>query len=269
MERRVALWLLVAEQRVFDVLLVEGRIPGLQMLFLGVAGYGEERSLRATVYLLPAALPGWTPEADDYRTVIYASDDAGEREPIEVVSAPWDLTLHASVGLTYATLSCWMRRAGDDLLVSVRHAVAEGYLDLDDGSAAPVVWVAPNCLDAAAALGPGPLAPIPLAVGWPMALPKVEALTKAGAVDCWVKERGRTYGTITAANPHLFVLDRPLVPGDSGSLIRVAEGGPALGIYIGSLKTPDGPAGLCQGLHQVQRLAEEEREGFEGFYEEV
>jgi hypothetical protein len=72
---------------------------------------------------------------------------------------------------------------------------------------------------------------------------------------------------VTAAIPHYFLLDQALQPGDSGSLVRLANGGEGLGLYIGELTTPSGLRGLCQGLDQLDTLFTRLGKG-PGFYEE-
>lgn len=252
-QRRLALWLIVAEGLALFEYRLDDKIAGLRLLAFGLDSHYDDPSPQVIAYVLPEALK------DNRRRLLgplAVRGENGDVEHIELAVEPWELTLHAPLNLLYGTLCCWVRpKAGGEGVVTVSHAVASGRVYLDDGSVQQVLWYAPNCLDAAVADAPTGrnLSPLPAVV--PGAGDAVHVMAKGGAQARTVKEVGQTYGTITAAIPHYFLIDRPLQNGDSGSLVRLSGGGgDALGLYVGSLATSGGARGLCQGLYQLDRL---------------
>jgi hypothetical protein len=252
-QRHLALWIIAIETMTREAEFNQ-MIDGLQLLAFGIDTSPEatDMSLVVTAYVLPEALE--VARVQVAPGLLVPGEDHVER--IRVRAEAWDLTLHARVDLRYGTLACWVKPVtGGDAILTVRHAVfSGGFVLLDDGSRQPVLWYAPNCLDAAVVSGPlgRALRPLPTAV--PLQGDSVLVLTKRRGERRTVKYVGPTYGTTTAAIPHLFLLDQPLQSGDSGSLVRLTSAGHALGIYIGALPTSRGMCGLCQGLHQLDRL---------------
>lgn len=247
--RRVALWLIVAEAVALFEYRLDQKIDGLKLLTFGVDSLDDDPSLRVTGYVLPQALE------DNRRRVLgplYLTSQ--DFDVVDVTIEPWDLALHMPLNLRYATLGCWVKHARGEGIVTVRHAVGRGHVHLDDGSVQPVLWYAPECLDAAVAAAPAGHALWTLPAKVPAVKDAVEVIAKGGTQRRRVAEVGQTYGTTTAAIPHGFLLDQPLQPGDSGSLVRLAGGGAALGLYVGSLATSTGARGFCQGLHQLDVL---------------
>jgi hypothetical protein len=258
---RLIAWLLAAEAMAAEYHL-EREISGLVHLMFGLAG--ETRSLRISAFVLPASFENAPPAG---RSSVLVSDEFDRPVEVSIRVAPWELTQHSPINLRYATLACWVKpAAGGEGLLTVRHAARQGIVDLDDGRAAPVLWYAPECLDAVVAEEPSsePLSALATVVA--VAEDSVEAVTKRGPEWRTVSDIGQSFGTSTAALPHYFLLDQPLQPGDSGSLVRLSGQGFGLGLYIGSLATPEGPRGLCQGLDQLGRLFRLEGRS-SGFYE--
>lgn len=247
--RRLALWLIVAEAAALFEYRLDEKIDGLKLLTFGVDSLDDDPSLRVTAYVLPQAV-----EDNRNRVLGPLFLTSQESEGIEVTIEPWDLALHMPLNLRYATLGCWVKHARGDGIVTVRHAVARGMVHLDDGSVRSVMWYAPECLDAAVAAAPAGHALRTLPARVPVVLDAVDVIAKGGTQHRRVEKVGQTYGTTTAAIPHVFLLDQALQPGDSGSLVRLAGGGAALGLYVGSLATSTGAKGFCQGLHQLDVL---------------
>ena len=264
-QRRLALWLIAAEALALVEYRLEDKIDGLRVLTFGVDDADRDPSPVVTAYVLPPAL-----ETNRRRVMpeLPVPGENGDGVFIPVMPEPWDLTLHSRINLLYGTLGCWVKpKAGGEAIVTVRHAVASGRVHLDDGSVQHVLWYAPNCLDAAVAKGPSGRALAPLASAVPTVGDAVDVMAKGGAQARTVNHIGQTFGTVTAAVPHCFLLNQPLQSGDSGSLVRLHGRGEALGLYVGALATSTGPRGFCQGLHQLDRLFSAARQS-EGFYEE-
>jgi hypothetical protein len=272
-QRRTVLWLVAAE----GLVLAEYRLDetkGLRMLAFGVKQpprrrwrsihprhFFEERSLNITVFLAP----GYSYEGPD---ALRLEDERGSPEQIPIESETWELILHNSVNLLYATVCCWvMPTTGGEAILTADHAVVGESSYLDDGTVSPLLWRAPGGLDAAVldAQAGGILTALPVLP--PLQEDAVEVVTKAAAARRAVSAVNQTYGTTTSAVPHTFLLDRPLQDGDSGSLVRHRTGGHGVGLYIGELNTSEGPRGLCQGLFQLESLFRFEGH-CEGFYKE-
>lgn len=272
-QRRTVLWLIAAE----GFGLVEYRLDdtkGMRMLAFGVQRPPRQRwraihprrffegsSLKVTAFLEP----GYSYKGPD---ALQLEDERGSLEQIPIESETWELTPHNSVNLLYATLCCWvMPTAGGEGILTADHAVVGGSSYLEDGTTSPLLWRAPGGLDAAVldAQTGGGLTALPVLL--PLQEDPVEVATKAAAEQRVVSAVNQTYGTTTSAVPHTFLLDRPLQEGDSGSLVRHRNGGHGLGLYIGELKTSEGPRGLCQGLFQLESLFHFEGH-CEGFYKE-
>jgi hypothetical protein len=250
-QRRLAQWLIAAETYAILEEKLDERIDGLHLLAFGVsaAEVYYDPTPQITAYVLPAAL-----ESSMEQVVPLEVPGEATPEPIDMTVEAWDVALHAPLNLTYATLACWAKpTSGSHGLLTVRHAAPNGRVHLDDGTVEKVLWYAPNCLDAVVAGAPA-RALTALGVAVATAGDSVDVIVKGGPKQRVVKDVGQTFGTITAAIPHVLILDKPLQPGDSGSLVRLDGGGDALGIYIGSLPTPSGARGLCQGLDQLDRL---------------
>jgi hypothetical protein len=249
LQRMLAAWLAAAEAMVRETQLAE-RIEGLRLLAFG-ADDDEDPTPRIYAFVHPDAVEVAQAHAEPLEVPALEGS-----ESIELAVEPWELTLHAPLNLRYGTLACWVApHAGGHGLVTARHAVpSNGQLTLNDGSLQHVLWHAPNCLDATVVSAPSgrTLSTLPCTV--PLARDPVEVVAKGGTRSGRIHSVGPTYGTTTAAIPHVFLLDRPLRSGDSGSLVRHAGSGEALGIYIGSLATRQGARGFCQGLHQLDRL---------------
>lgn len=272
-QRRTVLWLIAAE----GLGIAEYRLDetkGLRMLAFGVKQssrrrwraihrrrFFEEGSLKITVFLDPEhSYEG--PEA------LQLEDERGSLEQIPIESETWELTPHYPVNLLYATLCCWVRpTAGGEGILTADHAVVGDSSYLDDGTASPLLWRAPGGLDAAVldAQAGGGLTALPVRL--PLQEDAVEVVTKVAAERRTISDVSQTYGTTTSAVPHTFLLDQPLQEGDSGSLVRHRNGGYGLGLYIGELRTSEGPRGLCQGLFQLESLFRFEGH-CEGFYKE-
>jgi hypothetical protein len=250
-QRHLMLWLIATETYALLELSLDERIDGLHLLAFGVstASVNGTPTPQITAYVMPSALES----AMEQVAPVEVPGEAGP-EVIDMTAEAWDVALHAPLNLAYATLACWVKpTSGSHGVLTVRHAAPNGRVHLDDGTVSTVIWYAPNCLDAVVAAAPArALTPLPVAV--PAAGDSVDVIVKGGSTRRMVKDVGQTFNTVTAAIPHVFILDNPLQPGDSGSLVRLAGAGDALGIYIGKLPTPGGARGLCQGLDQLDRL---------------
>ena len=261
-QHRFTLWALASEVMAAEYRLPE-RIPGLATLMFGEDP--ESGSLIVLAAVSPAALGLDRARAEDITLTVF--DDRNQGVEVPVYPVPFLVTPHR-VDLLYATLTCWVRPLpGGSGILTARHASGSGVVHLDDGNVRPVLWYAPECLDALVAEGAPVQALEELAVSIAAQGDAVEAITKRGPEPRVVSEIGQAFGTTTAAIPHYFLTDTPLRPGDSGSLLRLRAGGPGVGLYIGELTTPLGARGLCQSLHQLDRLFQ--KHGYStGFYEE-
>jgi hypothetical protein len=263
--RQAALWLVALEGfAVLELGLAEG-VPGLTLLSFAIE-FEAANSLQMTAYVHPDAVEDSVERVPEFRVPA----EQGDALPVDVQFEPWVLTLHSPVNLRYGTLSCWVRtQCGDAGIVTARHAVdMTGHVYLDDGTAEGVLWYAPNCLDAAVTDAPSGRTLKGLPVTVPMSGDLVDVCTKGGPEVRSITGVGQTYGTVTGAIPHVFLLDRPFYPGDSGSLVRLSGEGDALGIYLGALTTSKGDRGFCQGLTQLDHLFARDNLSI-GFYEEI
>jgi hypothetical protein len=261
--RRLTEWLLAAEVLAVIEFRLQDRVPGLKMLTFGTSGDDDPQ---VTAHVLPQAVAD-NADLDPRAIPIRDADEHVVEVPIRV--SRWELSLHTPVNLRYGTLCCWVKPTGGGHgLLTARHAVASDRLYLDDETVQPVLWYAPNCLDAAVAAAPDSheLTPLPSAV--PLVGDDVEVRAKQTSQHRKITAVGQSYGTLTGAIPHVFLLDAPLSSGDSGSLVRLAGRRSGLGLYLGSLSTAEGPRGFCQGLHQLDRLFAAAHTS-DGFYEQL
>lgn len=272
-QRRTVLWLIAAE----GLGLAEyglDKTKGLRMLAFGIKHPPRDRwrALRSRLLRVESSLrimifldPGCSYEGPD---ALQLEDERGGEERIPIERALWMLTPHAPVNLLNATLCCWvMPTPGGEGILTANHAVVDGFSYLDDGTPSSLLWRAPGGLDAAVldAQASGALTSLPVLL--PLQEDAVEVVTKTAVKQRAISDVNQTYGTTTSAVPHTFLLDRPLEEGDSGSLVRYLYGGHGVGLYVGELKTPEGPRGLCQGLFQLEFLFRFE-DRCEGFYKE-
>jgi hypothetical protein len=233
------------------------RLPGFVTLAVGVEPDGdsvEGLSLVGRAFLRPSAF-----EEGRFELPTLEVPGAERIEFVRVTVEPWALRPHSD--LRDGTLTCWVHLQDDThALLTARHNVVStayqaDYAPMDDTTDASLRWHSPNCLDASVldpVVVPSTFESLTLrSLGVRGA---VDVQTKRGAQRRKVELLNNVLGTTTSRVPHLFWLDSPLIPGDSGSRVDIHPSGEAGALYFAELVTPTKTYGLCQGLEQLAAL---------------
>jgi hypothetical protein len=250
--RRINEWIIAAEALALAEYRLPERLPGFFSLFVGLQAGPEDQSIVALAFVREQA-----PSPEGQIPLNLEVPGTESTELIPVIVPEWDLVLHQSPDAAFGTRTCFVAGVGQAAFLTARHVVVRtslgSFVHLDDGTTAPLLRHAPECLDASIVAAPG-AGHAPLSTSRPAAQTWVSVRTKSGGQSRQIDQLSHSFGTTTAAVPHLFTLDRPLKPGDSGSLVVDQRSGAGVGLYVGELKTPGGPVGLCQGLFQLETL---------------
>lgn len=179
----------------------------------------------------------------------------GARLPLAVVSVEQEL--HAAPNLIGATTTCYALRGGVPGIVVAGHSVAHSLrgdlMDLDDGSRGYLAHSGYQPIDAAfveISHLPPRLTDLPV-VEFPTMGDEVIVQTRNGEQHRKVALVGIAIVSPSFSEyPLVLYLDGGCSPGDSGSLIRLARTGEAVGIYTGTHRLRDPIAAELLGTAQ-------------------